>query len=208
MNFSISLMMKLMKAPAALDADSLYSKNQSRRSIISRARGHNMRRSMANFLVIIGVGLYWMIHCGAVIVALHPIVTRGQKLGLYAEESLELPIVGLFLAPLLLLLDFVDLGSAMDRLFITCLGLLVTAAIMGAVVGVTIRHTDPYGSAPPTYVFKVTSCLAALSCVFVLVFQPRCFLWYVPLAALAIPLVTFAFGRILRAIAFAEDNEA
>jgi len=135
-------------------------------------------------------------------VALRPIAAQAQKYGVLAKDSLELPFVGIFMAPLFLLLDFGERAHAINQLLITCIVLLLVSGILGLATGVAIRISDPYGVVSLTYVFTSSSVVAALSCVAVVLIYPRFATSYVILAVPALALVAFTFGPTMRAIAY------
>jgi hypothetical protein len=166
-----------------------------------------MQRSLANVITVLGLAVYWMIHTGAVLAALKPFAIQAQKVGVLAKDSLELPFVGIFAAPLFLLLDFADLLDAMGQLFVTCVGLLFAAGIIGLITGRAIRAFDPYGVVSLSYVFTRSCVVAALSCVAVVLLIPRFTTSYIVLAVPALALIPLAFGTAMRAIAYPRINK-
>ena len=161
-----------------------------------------MRRSLANVITVIGLFVYWSIHTVAIISSLFPIARQAIKFGVLAKEHLDLPIVGLFMAPILLLLDFGTLLEAMTRLFYSCFGLLLTAGLLGSATGVLIRMSDPYGVVSWGYVFSRSCLLAVLSCIPVALLYPRFASSYLVLSVPALAIASLAFAATLRTVAY------
>ncbi|MBI2305664.1 MAG: hypothetical protein HYU78_00010 [Rhodocyclales bacterium] len=171
-----------------------------------------MRRSLANVIAVIGLFVYWSVHAVAIMSSLFPIARQAIKFGVLAKEHLELPIVGLFMAPILFLLDFGTLLEVTTRLFYSCIGLLLTASLLGGGSGILIRMSDPYGVVSLGYVFSRSCVLAALSCIPIALLYPRFASSYMALSIPALAITSLAFAATLRIVAYPKsvhaDNEA
>ena len=167
-----------------------------------------MQRSLANFIAVIGLAIYWLAHAIAIMAAMFPFAALAMNYGVLAKESHELPIFGIFTAPVLLLLDFGDVLSASMDLMFTCGGLLLAAGLLGAITGAVIRLTDPYSDVPLNYVVKRSCVIALLSGLAIALLYPRFASSYLFVLVPSLAIMPVTFWGFLRTTAYPNEKAA